>query len=534
MSGKQSAFPFFILLLVAMFVVLMATSALQAQSADTTRILRATYYDDNHLMIQVSLADGDSISQASLFTDNQEIELTTGAESAQVEQWFLLDASMTMRDAIPLVKDELQTFVASNPDMILNAGIILPDDTRLEPVGDTDTFSDWLDSYTLSPDTAGCTLDALSDLPDVSDDPTLVRRIVVITAGSDSCSGDIPQVDTAIDIVVIGNMENTVYQRLIESGGVYYQSSILGLSESFSDLRQLWGGSVVLLSTSLDSDFDSAELVITLDNGETVSMMVEPDGEFRLPPTAVPTSTPTEIPTVMPTQTETPVPTSTVEASEEVTVETASTETPESTEILAVQNEATPEPETESEPPASTNSQVIIGGGIAAAIVVIFVTIYLLRGRGRGTQPETFEDDDSTGKFRTVLPDDDETPDHDRTVIVTEREMEADRRTRKVAELVNVETDTIYDILRPMTTLGRRAGSDILIEGDNQISREHIRFITRDDGTIQAARMTTNPIEVNGEAMDTSQQLSDGDVLALSPTLTLIFRQVRNEEQENT
>lgn len=528
MRIKQSAVP---ALLLPLIVFLMGTLSLHAQSTEIARVLRVTYYDDNQLMIQLALSGNASIVGANLRVDNQTLSLNIEGEVSRVEQWFLLDAGVTMRDAIPLLKDELPGFVADNPLETLNAGIIFADSTIiLEVDSDPASFTAWLENYTLAVDSQTCTVNVLSELPHLSENPRHVQHILLITsAASDTCPDSVPVPDIAIDVIALGRADDSIYQQLAEdSGGFYYESSVLGLSEGLSNIRQLWSDPVILLSTALDAGFDSAELLITLENGETLNLPIQPSGEFHLPPTA------TATPTITPTATASPVPvTATVSPTEGTSpAENTASVTPESTEILATQNQATltdmPDNIDESESPALRNTQYIVGIGAFAAFLVILVVIYLLRFRQTDTATEIV--DDMHRNDPTIVLDED-TSMQDMTNMLPDASAN-DVTRHKVAELIDENTATVYDIYRPITTLGRREGNDILIEGDSQISRTHIRFITRDDGIIQASRMTTNPIMVNGVAITMSQALQDGDVLTLSPTLTVIFQQIFDDDEQ--
>ncbi len=77
----------------------------------------------------------------------------------------------------------------------------------------------------------------------------------------------------------------------------------------------------------------------------------------------------------------------------------------------------------------------------------------------------------------------------------------------------------VLDDLGPRLTLGRRAGNDIVVDWDGEVSRVHAAFervgpdwLVTDDG------LSHNGTWVNGERVTGQRRLRDGDVIAVGTT----------------
>lgn len=106
------------------------------------------------------------------------------------------------------------------------------------------------------------------------------------------------------------------------------------------------------------------------------------------------------------------------------------------------------------------------------------------------------------------------------TEIVTEEELLAEPKPLVLALLHDEKTQTIYEIRRPSTLLGRQETCDIMIN-DKVISREHLIFEVKEDDSIEAIIITQNPILLNQERLENRTKINIGDTLKLSPNTEL-------------
>src|SRR5579884_4272470 len=90
-----------------------------------------------------------------------------------------------------------------------------------------------------------------------------------------------------------------------------------------------------------------------------------------------------------------------------------------------------------------------------------------------------------------------------------------------------------YPIARAAITLGRsaKAGNDLLLESDGQISKRHARIELDPDGRFTLYDLgSTNGTKVNGRRVD-NRTLNDGDEITLGAT-RLVFQQAQREEAD--
>ena len=521
-------------IILAIFMMMCVTMT-HAQSLDSARVLSASYDADNRLVILLEIPADETIRDAFVLFDNEELSLDIENETPSFEQWFILDAGESMINSYSLIKDELGAIIENQETGVESGGISFGDDViRQDPDNRQTLFISWLDDYQASA-TQSCVFDALNVLSELEESPRLVRRMMLITGTANedsSCTGGNPELAAPVDIIVMGNPDDNLYRDIAEqSDGAYLQSTVLRLSRQIATIEALWNRPVAVLSLPVQETIPSADFVINFESGERFTQSIVPSGEIIITPTAAPTSIPptstaTDIPdTAVIEATDTDVPVTETEATADVQIPAIEAT---ATEIIVVPNE-------DATPPVS-NSTLIFAGGIAAVVVVLIVMALLL-GYGRGdasarlnatNHPSTKVPLDADS---TVLPGTNVAR-LDQTSIVTMREIASQFGPTLVANLINEAADIIYEIHRPVSTLGRQIGSDILIAGDNQISREHVRFSVRDDGTIWITRMTRNPILVNGLPMETTRELNTGDLIQLSPNLQVIFNSINPQEQE--
>ena len=77
-----------------------------------------------------------------------------------------------------------------------------------------------------------------------------------------------------------------------------------------------------------------------------------------------------------------------------------------------------------------------------------------------------------------------------------------------------------FDLNRPVVTIGREAGSDIVLD-DPQVSRHHARLTLQDAGYFIEDLGSTNGSFVNGRRVMTPTPLNPGDKLGLGDTVVL-------------
>lgn len=77
-----------------------------------------------------------------------------------------------------------------------------------------------------------------------------------------------------------------------------------------------------------------------------------------------------------------------------------------------------------------------------------------------------------------------------------------------------------YDISQEVTTLGRDAANDIVMN-DRETSRHHLRLLLADEGLTAEDLGSTNGTFVNGKRVSGITPLQDGDLIGLGETVTL-------------
>jgi hypothetical protein len=305
-------------------------------------------------------------------------------------------------------------------------------------------------------------------------------------------------------------------------------------------MQSVWQRPVYRLNGNSGQALSSAAISITLTNGEIISINVEFEQIF-VEPTASPTETETPVVTATESHTATviaaltsnPIPTVEIVTSEltaELLVANSNaTETAVAAQVVPTADSG------EAVAPSRVNTILLLIGGVAAIVVVIAGMFILLASHRRHSdldltdpyvepvsQPNVLE---ST----QLLQDESESP-FDKTEMVSEEAITASARMTLIGHLYHDDSGTSYDIYAPSTILGRKAGVGIYIEGDRQISREHVRFSQSPDKSIWVTRLTNNPVLVNEVKFEKSTQLKTGDVLQLSTKLRLRFQEAKKDE----
>ncbi|MGJ3239860.1 MAG: FHA domain-containing protein [Anaerolineae bacterium] len=535
---------------------------MSAQERPSARLLRASYDADNRLVLQIETAPDVTLREASLRVNSIQTPLTLNTQTLDSEQWVLIDAGASMRDAYRVLSDELRRFTGALDPQLRFAGVQFGTSvSRLDPTNDPQLIMDWLDTYRAQPLASACVFDALAQLPDDTQSPEVIRRVLVVagipTTPTPNCtaprSSDVP-----VDVILIGRDDQSVYLDLARISGGYVSLGAVGtLSQRFQAyIRELRASTFYLATTPIQQAFTRGDLVLTLSNGEIITVIVRPAGE--LIPSPTPTNTPTPTSTLTPTVTQTFTATATVTASATATHTPSATPTRTPTPTLTPTLTLTPTPtstptltpeitpteqislamvnssptavpivlEPVQSTPFLTNAQFIIVGASMAVLVVLLAMAQLLGWFQRTAKPSPVNE---SPVGEVTLYNTEDLLEMEQTEIVTLRQIASRTGKTHVANLINERDDIIYEIHRPVATLGRRIGSDILVAGDRQISRDHARFITGDTGTIRIVRITSNPILINGVPIEQQHDLYDGDVVQLSPNLQVRFTRIDGE-----
>ncbi len=86
---------------------------------------------------------------------------------------------------------------------------------------------------------------------------------------------------------------------------------------------------------------------------------------------------------------------------------------------------------------------------------------------------------------------------------------------RLIVKRKQVPEETVYEIKRAVTTIGRRPGNDILLK-HRMVSRRHAEICFEDDGYFLYDIASTNGTRINGRYIQ-KERLSDGDLIQIGP-----------------
>jgi hypothetical protein len=470
--------------------------------------------DSEGFIAQISLARGISIESAELETESQSIDLSVRPLPLEHEQWLVLDASMVAVNTAPAIQAAALEFVAgASPERQIGLIRFAQTQEILPPSSRPSDLSAWLGDYHAISNESGCLADSLNLLNEQGRERLLVRQVLAIVGEYQECNA-FPNMTSPIELMVVGADVDIAYSEFVQAnGGTVYRASLQTLRTRLNEVEVMWSQPVYALEGA-NPTLPEGRLHLVLSNGENLNIPIHYEQLF------VPTSTPAPSETANASET--------AAANSEGTALATSAATRRATQAALV---VTAVAEATEEIPAATalpisNDNLIISGGIAAAVVVVVVMILLLRGGNKNlpvTKDEMEEKLDTTYVFRYS---DESELEH--TDILTARELISTVRPTLAARLRDGEGN-VYEIHRPFATLGRKEDSDILIVNDKQVSREHLRFSVRDDGTIWVTRLTQNPVLINESILETLAEIKDGDVLQLSPSLRMKLEVAANE-----
>jgi hypothetical protein len=86
-----------------------------------------------------------------------------------------------------------------------------------------------------------------------------------------------------------------------------------------------------------------------------------------------------------------------------------------------------------------------------------------------------------------------------------------------VTESPEIAAGTVLEIARELLA-GRDAGADIALPADGYASGRHARFVRGEDGDVVEDLHSTNGTYVNGERLNGTRYLQQGDVITIGQT----------------
>src|SRR5690606_27350254 len=133
-------------------ILLMMQSVVHSQPTPSADILRASYDEQNNLVIQVDLERGLSLTSASMISAGTLYNLTIEPRTLATELWFILDASGSMVNAYSTIADEVRRLIQAKGDNQAIGGIIFGEDIQvLNPTTRLSQLENWLEGYSARP-----------------------------------------------------------------------------------------------------------------------------------------------------------------------------------------------------------------------------------------------------------------------------------------------------------------------------------------------------------------------------------------------
>jgi hypothetical protein len=525
-------------------LLFLGNGSVLAQETEAVRVLQAVSYSNGHVNLHLVIPDGQTIAGAELsLADGASFDLL--AQQIEIEQWILLDASSGAVNVAAIFQAKIESFaetLSANGHLSL---ILFGEEAQVfESISDTEALLSLFDTYNPRIDEQSCAFDALAKLFNSENEPNQVRRILLLVGDATpqtKCLTNIyTNINTPVDVIQITNSLDDTFSNIAQgSGGSYFKANVQSLSSRVDELQKLWDQPVYLLSGEAEQNIANGEIIVSLANGQAIHKTVEFE-QIILPtvtPTLVPTATATDTATQTPTAIATDTPSTTATNTVVSITETTTSEATEQILVPGTDATATIVSPTatpiDNVSPSVVNSSLLIIGGVSAVLVVVVVMFALLFARNSGKaleMTETFTESttDSDLERTEMLEDTVENP-LEKTEFVSMDEVAQSARSVLVAYLHHEESGKSYEVRSPMTILGRKEGVGIHIDGDRQISREHVRFSLWPDNTVWMTRLTQNPVILNGKPLDKSAQLRSGDTLQLSANLRLRYEEVKHE-----
>ena len=281
--GKTS--PITRLTKIVVVILLLATTisiSTSAQTSSDVRVEMAVVLSDGTLKLQVAVPRGQTIEQATITVDGNNVELTAQPIALSVNQWMFLDSSERVINTATTIQAAVERFLQGNDSETQVGLIFYALETQLyQPSSSMSEVGSWLDQYSVYPGQPGCINDAINTLAEIPRPLDKARHIMLI-AGNLSRQGlctatDALSVSAPIDIIVLSEEVDPLYYDLIErSGGNLFRANLQTVQARVNEVKTLWSRPVYLLesSTPLSGSARSGQLQLTLSNGSSISVRV--------------------------------------------------------------------------------------------------------------------------------------------------------------------------------------------------------------------------------------------------------------------
>lgn len=510
--------------MIALCVLLMGCGLIvrgQDETAQAAVQVETARYQEAQVIVQVALSSDLTVRQAQLISDDRRYDAQLAAMPSLIEQWFILDGGAGGLNLLPLFKAAIADSITTS-ETIQRFGLIIYGDglTISAPQDGSSALQQTLTDYRIMPHVAACPYDALATLAQQTIASDTVRRVLLVAGHGalENCRGSLDEQLPAIDILVVDDPMSEVYLTISQvTGGSLQQSSLRNLENQIRNVLNARSQTVYTLRFDVLQAVRAPQLQMTLSDDRQLQLPLTLVGTY-IAPTATPTIEPSFTPS--PTSTMTPAPSATPTVTATMTVPAPASATATATAANVAVPSASPTRQANQTAPFTTpwlsNATLILVGGIAAIIVVIVVmTALLWQSRQRNAQIARRQ-----AEFDEQF---------ELTQAVKMRDMMVLKGPTLVARLYSLQDDAVYEVHRPLTTLGRQANSDILID-DRQISREHVHFTVTTDQSVILRRLTQNPVLVNEQAVENIYTLNDNDTIHLAPELAYRFEVVTSQE----
>jgi hypothetical protein len=594
MVGFSTSICQHIKLWISVLLLLNCIALVSAQTDTDIRVEWAAQYGDGTVVVHVSTPRGTAIDSAQIRTNDANLNLSAPPIAMDTVHWLVLDASQDMVNIGESVQNGLMNLVRSFAGQAFGVITYGNGITVVLPSAAMTTIETALENYDPQDNPTGCVYDALAALANIPHSATKAWRVLLISSSISS------QVDCdkrrfedlglPIDVLAIGSQDTSALRLLAdETQGEFRNSNIYQIQASWNAIDSQWSRPIYRLSSRSGAHINrEGDLIVTLTNGQQATINIDvlsfddilPDGSEYIPPTPIPpTNTPfptaTSIPptaTATDIATNTPIPTAT-DSIASVPLIAATEVNPSASPVLPTNSpEPAPtlirvSPQPTLETPAIipdtnatlVNNVIIIVGGIAVGLVIIFVIYNIVQNSAEEiaahsklaqsgieissktplpplnanfydvqTEASAFpqpvvevKPPTDTDKLDNTEMEDGEGDDG--TQVWSIEDLQEAIRMPTVATLMADVDETLYDISGPRTLLGSGTMCQIRFSDFAMIAEEHILFDIDDDNKVTATILTDHTVYINGKRLLHTRQLQSGDEIQLAPDMKMIF-----------
>jgi hypothetical protein len=577
---------------ISVLFLLNCIALVSAQTDTDIRVEWAAQYGDGTVIVHVSTPRGIAIESAQIRTDDANLNLSASPIAIDMVHWLVLDASQDMVNTGSSIQNGLLNLVRSFEGQ--SFGVITYGNgiTVVLPSNAMTTVETALENYDPQDNPTGCVYDALAALANIPHPATEAWRVLLISS-SISSQTDCDQrrfedLGLPIDVLAIGSQDNSALRSLAEETQAEFRNSnIYQIQASWNAIDSQWSRPIYRLSSRPGAHINrEGDLLVTLTNGQQATVNIEvltfddilPDGSEYIAPTSIP-PTNTVVPTttsIPPTATDivtnTPIPIAT-ESIASVPLIAATEVNPSASPVIPM-NSPEPVPTQISVSPQPTleapaiipdtnatlvNNVIIIVGGIAVGLVIIFVIYSIVQNSAEEIAAHSkLAQSGIDISSKTPLPplnanfydvqtetpvivqpiaevkpptdtdklDNTEMEDggaEDGTQVWSIEDLQEAIRMPTVATLMASMDETLYDISGPRTLLGSGVMCQIRFSDFATIAEEHILFDIDDDNKVTATILTDHTVYINGKRLLHTRQLQSGDEIQLAPDMKMIF-----------